>query len=209
MDFYKYQKYKKKYLDIKKTLEGGEMLSTNSIPCPITGESICHCTKKEILRKLFTDHAIYTKFFIESSLNNLPDLDVITARLLDNQMEIGKYVGTIVGESNGIKLSNLLKEHILLAAECIEKLKKNESKELNIAIEKLMENATKVGIFLNTLNPEKLPLAMITEEFKQHNKYVLNIATLHSKGKYKEEIETYDIYYKHMLMLSDTIFRAL
>lgn len=164
---------------------------------------------KETLRKLFTDHAVYTKFFLESSLNDLPDVKVITTRLLKNQDEIGKYVGKFVGKERGTMLTTLFKEHILLAAGCVEQLKENDGKGLTIAVEKLMTNASKVGRFLHALNPEKLPLVVVTKEFKQHNKYVLDMAMLHSRDRYKDEIDTYDVYYTHMLMLSDTIFNAL
>lgn len=190
------------------------------MPCPVTGEDVCRCgtskkgtptlvSPKETLRKLFTDHAVYTKFFIEASLNDLPDTKVITTRLLKNQDDIGKYLGKFVGKEKGSMAASLLRDHILLAAECVEELKENDMKSLNVAIEKLMTNATKVGRFLHSLNPDKLPLEGITREFKQHNKYVLDMAVLHSKGKFKDEIETYDTYYTHMLMISDTLFGAL
>lgn len=190
------------------------------MPCPITGEDVCRCgdakkgsqtlvSPKETLRKLFTDHAVYTKFFVESSLNDIPDVKVITTRLLKNQDEIGKYIGKFVGKEKGNKLAELLKEHIMLAAGCVGKLKEGDSKGLNTAIGKLMANALQVARFLHSLNPEKLPLEVVTREFKQHNKHVLDIAVLHSKGKHREEIDTYDMYYTHMLALSDTIYGAL
>lgn len=39
------------------------------------------------------DHTFYTKFYIESVLNDLPDSKVITNRLLQNQVDITyKYI---------------------------------------------------------------------------------------------------------------------
>lgn len=37
--------------------------------CPIMQNGQCKCTQKEKLNKLFTDHAVYTKLYIDSALN--------------------------------------------------------------------------------------------------------------------------------------------
>lgn len=37
--------------------------------CPITKRAICYC--KETLRKLFTDHILYTKIVITNIIENL------------------------------------------------------------------------------------------------------------------------------------------
>lgn len=164
-------------------------------------------TPKEILRRLFTDHAVYTKFFIESSLEESPDVKAVTARLLANQDDIGEYVGRVIGKTKGARLTKLLKEHILRAADCVSELKEGE--DLKDAIAALMENAEDVGQFLHALNPEKLPLRKVTDEFKRHNKYVLDIAVAHHSRKYATEIRQYDAYYNHMLMFSDMLHAAL
>ena len=190
------------------------------MPCPITGEPKCRCgeakkhkeslvSPKETLRKLFTDHAVYTKFYIESALQNSPDVKSISSRLLKNQEDIGNYVGTFVGKVKGSRLAKLLKDHIIRATVCIAKLKEKDTTGLNQAVKDLMENAEQVGHFLHSLSPEKLLLKTVTDEFKKHNKYVLNIAVAHSKAKYTEEVKQYDAYYNHMLMFSDMLYSAL
>ena len=176
--------------------------------CPITGGE-CKCTMKEQLRKLFTEHAVYTKFFIESKLTSLPDLDVITNRLLRNQKDIGDFIKPIVGENNGNMATKLLQEHILAAAGAVEAVKDGNTDKINNAINKVFANSKQVAQFLSSLNPEKLPFDAVLKMFNEHNQHVIDMAIAHSQNKFDEEIKHYDSYYTHMLALSDTLHAAL
>jgi hypothetical protein len=62
---------------------------------------------------------------------------------------------------------------------------------------------------MSSLNPEKLPLKIVKEEFHQHNQYVIDNAVLYHSKKYKEQLTTYDEYYTHMLHFSDMLAYAL
>ena len=162
---------------------------------------------KQQLRKLFTEHAVYTKMYITSALHTLPDLEVLTNRLLRNQSDIGDFVKPIIGSNNGNKLTSLLKEHILAAAGAVNAVKTKTG--IDEAVKKVFANSEQVSKFLNSLNPSKLPLSEVHQMFDQHNKYVIQMTQLHNSGSYKEEIETYDKYYEHMLMFSDALYEAL
>lgn len=190
------------------------------MPCPVTGEPNCRCdmsrktktslvSPKETLRKLFTDHVVFTKLFITSSLEDTGDVKAVASRLFENQDDIGEYVGTFVGKGKGKRLAVLLREHITLAAGCVGKLKEGDTAGLHREIERLMKNAEEVSRHIHSLNPDKLPLKLVTEEFKKHNTHVLDIAVSHSKKQYSTEIRQYDMYYNHMLMFSDTLYAAL
>jgi hypothetical protein len=162
-----------------------------------------------MLRKLFTDHAVYTKFYIESFLSNLPDSTFIAKRLMDNQKDIGNAVKPIVGTSKGDALIALLTEHIQCAAEVLAHLLAKEDAAMKRSIRSLFRNSDDVATFLNSLNPRKLPLDVVKREFRMHNQHVLNIATLHAKKEYEKEIAEYDAYFNHMMRFSDMLYDAL
>src|SRR5437016_3773245 len=96
--------------------------------CQFTGEKNCKCsgeiepvykfTYRTLLRKLFTDHANYTHLFIFSYLSNAPTTEFFEERLLTNQEDIGSVFGRYDSET-GDRLTELLKEHILLAKEIV------------------------------------------------------------------------------------------
>src|SRR5437016_4835251 len=105
--------------------------------CPVTGEVTCRCATKttkvngllvdvrSALRKLFTDHAVYTERYIEKFFCNNPTAKDTANRLLENQKDIGDFVAPIVGKQNGDMLTKLLTEHIMCAVAVLDALKKD------------------------------------------------------------------------------------
>lgn len=187
--------------------------------CPVTGSYKCRCGKnnqtteqksisiKETLRKLFTDHAVYTKFYISSYINNNKDSSNILDRLRDNQKEIGDYLVDFIDEENGAKMTELLLEHIKMAANGVKALKTNIN--IQIAVELIFSNSKLVSEFISSFNPEKLPYETVKIHFDRHNQYVIDIAKFTLENKYDDEIKTYDEYYNHILMFSDLLSSAL
>lgn len=188
--------------------------------CEVTGSNLCRCDRtskaivyekyhslKDLLRKLFTDHAVYTKFYIESALSDQPDLTSIANRLFENQVEIGTNIGNIVGHKNGEKLTDLLKKHIEAAANAVTIAKKGGN--LTDAKSKIFANSAQVAKFLSDICPNHLQYQRVKKEFDHHNVYVLEMVTLHLKHAYDQEVIKFDEYYNHMLMFSDMLYVAL
>lgn len=183
--------------------------------CPVTGETDCKCSHqkqglhplkvdlKAALRKVFTDHAVYTRFVIVSMLGSLEDLNVMIWRLLRNQTDIAHLILPIIGEDNAKTLANLLTEHIKLAAEV------GKSSLSRDSINSFMENGVLVGRFLSSLNPEKLPIRQTVDMFLMHNNFVIKMMRLRVEKRFEEDQEIFDEYYNHMLEVSDAIYEAL
>jgi hypothetical protein len=163
---------------------------------------------KELFRKLFTDHAVYTKFYIESVLNNTPDTRAIANRLFKNQTEIGTYVGTIVGQEKGTRLAQALKNHIKAVANVVN-IAHTGNGNLEGAKAKLFANGEDIAKLLNKLNPRYLQYQVVKIQFGRHNQYVLDMINDHIGKHYDHEIEMFDAYYNHMLMFSDMLYDAL
>jgi hypothetical protein len=187
--------------------------------CPITGETHCKCiTKrtpitsfhvnlKETLRKLFTDHAVYTKFTIDNIVDGSSATDAFLARLLVNQKDIGDQLAPIVGVQNGRRVTNVLTEHIKLAGKVIT-IAKNGG-DLDAAIANLFKNSDEVAAVLSSLNPQALPLEAVKKMFKAHNQFVIDMTVARIKGMHREEVMIYDAYYNEILDMSDAIYAAL
>ena len=194
-----------------------------SSPCPITGEPRCKCefemepisapTVKEMLRKLFTDHANYTHLYLLAEILNLPTLKCVTNRLLENQVDIGLAVKPIFGAVKSEALINLLKTHIIDASTVVKAAKKSaDSKSdqkakdaLDQAVANLFENSTEVSELIGSVKPKILPFKDVKTHFDQHNHYVIALAGLYIKRKYKAAVTEYDCYYNHMIHFSDLL----
>src|SRR5213082_627589 len=81
----------------------------------------------DAMRKLWEDHVTWTRLFIVSAAAGLPDKDATTQRLLQNQTDIGNAVAEFYGKDAGDKLTSLLKDHILIAADLVGAAKAGDS----------------------------------------------------------------------------------
>lgn len=188
--------------------------------CPITGEVNCKCIKNRIhvnplkvdlkaaMRKLFTDHAVYTKFTLNSVVDNTADVDANTERILQNQVDIGQQLEPIIGRKNSKVLTELLQEHIKLAKTVIVDAT-NDDPNLNDDVERLFQNSDDVAAFLYQLNPEKLPYEVVRKMFREHNQHVIDMTLARLGNEFEKEVMLYDSYYNQMLEVSDAIFNAL
>src|SRR5436853_3097395 len=99
--------------------------------CAITNEVHCKCAferekvsalkvdLKSSLRKLLTDHGVYTVFVLKSIVDGNKDTKVFLDRLLANQKDIGDQLKPIVGNNKGNEVTAVLTEHIKLAGNVI------------------------------------------------------------------------------------------
>lgn len=190
--------------------------------CRITGEKHCKCENKregihimkvnmkEAFRKLFTDHACYTVFVLKGIIDKNDSVTVFLNRLLDNQKDIGDQLKPIIGEENGNRVTDLLKEHIRLAGEVIKSISaKERSKLLNEKIAVLLDNGDEFSRFLSSLSPDKLPEREMIDMFERHNSFVKDMAIARRNKDYLEEQKLYDAYYNEILEMSDAIVNAL
>ena len=63
------------------------------------------------MRQLWTEHVVYTRDFITSTLGGLEDSGKVAERLLKNQDDIGNAIKPIYGDAAGTKLAALLRDH--------------------------------------------------------------------------------------------------
>src|SRR6478735_687882 len=71
------------------------------------------------LRKLWSDHVIWTREYIVAAVAGTPDAGDAATRLLANQEDIGAAVAGFYGQPAGDRLTELLKEHIMIAVDLV------------------------------------------------------------------------------------------
>ena len=190
--------------------------------CRRTGEVHCKCLPgrtlnhvhplkvdlKAALRKLFTDHAVYTAFVLKAIVDGTADVSAFSKRLIQNQKDIGDQLAPLVGAAAGQKLTNLLTEHIKLAAATITAATK-KSAELNGLLDKLFKNSNDIAAFLTSLNQTMLPYDITSDMFRMHNQFVVDMTLARIAKNFEKEQTLYDAYYAEILEMSDAIFAAL
>jgi hypothetical protein len=130
-------------------------------------------TKKEValhdgMRKLWEDHVWWTRLFIVSATSDLPDKDATTQRLLRNQDDIGNAIKPFYGDDAGTKLTALLKDHIMIAADLVTASKAKDAAKAEEASKKWSANADEIAQFLSKANPNAWPLDATKSMMKEH-----------------------------------------
>lgn len=186
--------------------------------CPITGRVKCECGEsltssgammklnlRDVLRKLFTDHVIYTNWLIVVSLPKLQDsADAVTDRLLENPKDIARLLDPLIGHSASYKLERLITDHLVIAKNLLTLLR--EKKDTKQEYQCFSDNAEELGKTVSTLNPGKLREEDSIKMWKTHIDQVVQLAKEQNSGQHKRHTDTFDNYYKHMLVMSDMIY---
>ena len=113
------------------------------------------------MRKLWEDHATWTRLFIVGALADLPDNAATTERLLQNQTDIGNAVKPFYGDAAGGMLTALLREHILIAADIVKAAKAGDTAKLESSKTRWVSNADEIAAFLSGANPKNWPAACL------------------------------------------------
>src|SRR5690349_21830948 len=100
------------------------------------------------MRSLWEEHVVYTRSVVTSMLSDLADRDVVTARLLRNQQDIGDEIKPFYGAAAGDELARLLKDHILVAASVVTAAKSGDAAALAKAQEQWNANGVALADFL-------------------------------------------------------------
>jgi hypothetical protein len=159
----------------------------------------------DAMRQLWSDHVTWTRFFIVSAAADLPDKAATTQRLLQNQTDIGAAVGSIYGKTAGDKLTALLKDHILIAADLVGAAKAGNTARVDSLNRKWQGNADDISVFLNGANPKHWPVATLKSAMRTHLDQTLTEATHQLKGDYTASARDFDAIEKHILMMADVL----
>ena len=76
-------------------------------------------TLAALMNLLWTQHVVWTRQVIVSTLAGLPDTQTALARLLQNQQDIGNALGRFYGPAFGQAMAQLLTEHIQISLKVV------------------------------------------------------------------------------------------
>jgi len=161
-------------------------------------------TLRQDMRKLWTDHVVWTRDYIIAAVGDQPDAQAAAGRLMKNQEDIGNAVGKIYGAAAGQQLTTLLKEHISIAVDLIKAAKAGDKAGQQGADAKWQQNATAIADFLAKANPN-WPRAKLVELMKGHLSTTTNEVVARLNKKWDDDVRAFDEVYQHILMLSDAL----
>ena len=185
----------------------GSAMSVQAADKPATGAAARPMPVGELqdgMRKLWEDHIIYTRNFIISALAGLGDTPAVTERLLRNQDDIGNAIKPIYGDDAGKKLTALLRDHILIAADIVKAAKASDTKAVEAGQTKWRGNADDIAAFLSGANPQ-WKKADLTSMLYTHLDLTTTEVVSRIKKDWAADIAAFDKGHDHMLMFSDML----
>ena len=156
------------------------------------------------MRKLWTDHVVWTRGYIIAAVDNKPDAPAALNRLMKNQDDIGSAVGKYYGAENGRKLTSLLKEHIAQAGDVVKAAKSGDKPALKQASDKWDQNAVAIADFLSAANPN-WPRATLVDMMRKHLSTTTNEVQMRLNKDWDGDVRAFDAVYDHILMMADAL----
>jgi len=156
------------------------------------------------MRKLWEDHVTWTRNVICCLTDGLPGADQAVTRLLKNQDDIGNAVKPLYGEAAGNKLTALLHDHIVIAADVVKAAKAGDNATLDASNKKWFANADEISTFLSKANPNWKEDDM-KKMMHEHLKLTTDEAVARIKKDYDADIAAYDKVHNEILEMSDML----
>ena len=196
-------------LTISGAQAGTRTANTKGIPRVISRSALAF---HDSMRKLWEDHITWTRNVIISFQVNepdpsvvLPDLNAALGRLLRNQTDIGNAIKPYYGDSAGNHLTELLREHILIAGEILQAAKTGNAAALADAQERWYENAHDIAVFLNEANPRNWPLAEMDQMMKDHLDVTTQEVLARLNESWEADVGAYDAVHEQALAMADML----
>ena len=159
---------------------------------------------RQDMRKLWTDHVIWTRDYIVAAVGDQPDAPAAAARLMKNQEDIGAAVASVYGKTAGAHLTALLKEHISIAVDIIRFAKSGDKASQQQADAKWHRNGEAIADFLSQANPN-WPRATLVEMMNTHLSTTTDEVIARLTKNWDADVRAFDAVYTHILAMADAL----
>jgi hypothetical protein len=171
---------------------------------PLTAKKTSRMAYHDEWRKLWEDHITWTRVVIIGILDELPGTDEYIARLLVNYEDMEDALAPYYGDEAEV-LGDLIKDHLVIAAEILTAAHDGDTAALNDAVERWYANAHDIAVQMNEMNPRFWPLEETEQMWVGHLDATLEEATTHLSGDFEGEVAAYDMVHDMALEMADFI----
>lgn len=161
-------------------------------------------TLKQDMRKLWTDHVVWTRDYIVAAVGDSQDAQAAAARLMKNQDDIGNAVATFYGAAAGQQLTALLKQHISIAVDLIKAAKAGDKAAQQQADSKWQQNGVEIADFLSKANAN-WPRATLADMMRKHLATTTDEVVARLTKNWDGDVRAFDAVYDHILHMSDAL----
>lgn len=186
----------------------GYRYSPTKFPPSSIGISSSELNLRNHLRMLWEQHIVWTRMTLISMIEDLPDVDLVVNRLLQNPVNFQKALIPFYGNKIASQFSDLLKSHLVIAAQLVKASKAGDEKAAADAEKKWYANADEISRFLSTINPywsQEVWQQMLYKHLALTKSEAVDMLT----KNYAEGIKVYDEIENQALQMADLMAEGL
>ncbi|HEX4865405.1 MAG TPA: hypothetical protein VFV02_15145 [Acidimicrobiales bacterium] len=159
---------------------------------------------RRAMHRLWVDHVVWTREYVVSAIDGHPDAEPAARRLLKNQEDIGNAVAGFYGQEAGTALTDLLKQHILIAVDLVDAAVKGDKERFASEDKRWDANAAEIARFLSAANPF-WPQKEIQDLLSLHLTLTRREAVARLNKAWDEDIAAFDDILTEILTLADAL----
>jgi hypothetical protein len=159
---------------------------------------------RDAMRRLWTDHVVWTRGYIIAATTNDPGTPQVAARLMRNQEDIGNAVKPYYGEAAGAKLTTLLKEHIGIAVDLVAAAKAGDNAKVAEADRRWHDNSAALATFLSGANPN-WPRETLRTMLDEHLRLTTDEAKARLEKRWADDTRIFDEILGQALHMADAL----
>ena len=156
------------------------------------------------LRKLWSDHVIWTREYVVAAVAGTPDANAAAGRLLKNQEDIGAAIVGFYGQAAGDKLTDLLKQHIMIAVDLVSAAKSGDQEAFSTHDARWTANIEEIAGFLAGANPN-WPKKDLVDLLALHLKLTKDEAVARITGDWAADIKAFDDIFTEIMVVADAL----
>ena len=171
-------------------------------------------TQKELalrqdMRKLWEDHVTWTRLAVIGLTTDAPDTEASVGRLLRNQTDLGNAIKPFYGKAAGNRLTALLREHIVIAADLIAVARKGDTEGVASEQARWTANADEIATFLSNANPRSWKPATMKSMMRAHLRLTTNEVVARLRKDWAADVLAYDRIHVQILHMADMLSDGL
>lgn len=159
---------------------------------------------RDAMRRLWTDHVVWTRGYIVAAVANDPSASAAAARLMKNQEDLANAVVPYYGTAAGARLTTLLKDHINIAVELVAAAKANDNAKLTDADRRWHANSAELATFLSGANPN-WPRETLRMMLDEHLRLTTEEAKARLERRWNDDTRTFDMILTQALHMADAL----
>jgi hypothetical protein len=169
-----------------------------------TGTSDTTISLTRAMQRLWTDHVVWTRLYVIAAVDDRPEAEAAAGRLLKNQEHIGAAIVPFYGRDAGERLTDLLKQHILIAVDLIVAAKAGDKAKFATYDKKWDENALEIASFLAGAN-SNWPKKALVDLLNLHLSLTKDEVVARLEKDYQKDAEVFDQILTEILTMSDAL----